>query len=155
MFSVVKCHGTGQRMTRILSVAWRVSSRRRISGRAMELVKRSRVFLGAQRSKFARVSYLVSGEPWSTVRMEQRAFGAIPCPVHSDWSMRWHDVCICTGAQQKGCRFVRVSRAGLERWSSLGAEKVQEKVQVHPCQVTCAPVHRARCRFRKFRFGRE
>ena len=29
--------------------------------------------------KFALGSYLVSGEPWSTVRMEQRAFGLILC----------------------------------------------------------------------------
>ena len=28
-----------------------------------------------------------------------------------------------------------MSRAGLGSWSCLGADKVQEKFQVHPCQV--------------------
>ena len=44
------------------------------------------------------------GWPWSTVRMEQRAFGGIPCLLRSDWSLRWLDVCIGTDALEKGCR---------------------------------------------------
>ena len=55
--------------------------------------------------KFARASYLVSGEPWSTVRMEQRAFGGILSLFRSDWSLRWLDVCICTDASEKGFEF--------------------------------------------------
>ena len=55
--------------------------------------------------KFARASYLVSGEPWSTVRVEQRAFGGILSLLRSDWSLRWLDVCICTDASEKGSVF--------------------------------------------------
>ena len=73
-----------------------VSSRRRaLSGRAMELGNGRESFLGAHQS----CSYLnsltqassshgrrdfVSGEPWSTVRMEQRTFGGILCLLRSD-----------------------------------------------------------------------
>ena len=55
--------------------------------------------------KFARASYLVSGEPWSTVRMEQRASGGILCLLLSNWSLRWLDVCMCTNASEKGFAF--------------------------------------------------
>ena len=76
----------------------------------------SRVFLDTRQSwcslsifdasfKFARASYLVSGEPWSTVRLEQRAVGGILCLLRSDWSLRWLDVCICTDAPEKGFTF--------------------------------------------------
>ena len=71
----------------------------------------SRVFFGAQHSwcslildasfEFARASYSVSGEPWSTVHVEQRAFGGILCLLRSDRSLRWLDVCICTDASEK------------------------------------------------------
>ena len=55
--------------------------------------------------KFARASYLMSGKLWSTVRLEQRAFGGIFCLLRSDWSLRWLDVCICTDASEKGFAF--------------------------------------------------
>ena len=67
------------------SVARTVSSRRRISGPAMELVTGHESFLALSNRgalsildasfKFARASHLVSGEPWSAFCMEQRAFG--------------------------------------------------------------------------------
>ena len=67
------CSGTGKRISRIRSVARTLSSRRRVSGRATEVVNghgSSLSILDAS-FKFARASYLVSGEAWSTVRMEQ------------------------------------------------------------------------------------
>ena len=119
MFSVVKCHqptrlgGTGKRIAPFHSVARMVSSSRRISGRGMELVSGLESFFGVQRGalsicdasfKFARASYLVSGEPWSNVRMEQRTFGEILCLLRSAWSPRWLDVCICSDSSEKGLR---------------------------------------------------
>ena len=76
------CGETGKRISRIRSGARMVSSRRRVSGRAMELVSVHERFLalsnlGGSLSildasfKFARASFLVPGEPWSTVRVEQ------------------------------------------------------------------------------------
>ena len=72
--------GRGKRMSRIHSVARTVCSRRRISGRALDLVSGQESFLALSNRadasfKFARASYLLSGELWSTVRMEHRAFG--------------------------------------------------------------------------------
>ena len=79
------CSGTGKRTARIRPVARAVSSRRRISGRAMELVNGHESFLAHRNrgalsildasSKFARASFLVSGEPWSTVRMDREHSG--------------------------------------------------------------------------------
>ena len=54
--------------------------------------------------KFARASHLVSGEPWSTVHLEQRAIGRILCFLRSEWSLRWLDACICTDASEKMLR---------------------------------------------------
>ena len=34
----------------------------------------------------ARSSYLLSGRPWTTVRMKQTALGAIVCLLWSDWN---------------------------------------------------------------------
>ena len=45
-----------------------------------------------------RAAHLVSGEPWSTVRLDHGAFGRILCLLRSDWSLRRLDVCICTDA---------------------------------------------------------
>ena len=75
-------NGTGKRMARTLSVARTVSSRRRISSRAMELVNGHEFSLalsnrGALSQSLTLASssrgrpILVSGEPWSTVRLEQ------------------------------------------------------------------------------------
>ena len=73
--------GTGKRISRIRSVVRTVSSRRCISGPAMELVSGHEFFLAVRNCgahsifdatfKFAQAPYLLSGEPWSTVRMEQ------------------------------------------------------------------------------------
>ena len=49
----------------------------------------------------ARACYLIAGELWSTVRMEQIAFGGILCLLRSDRSLRWLDG-ICTDASEKG-----------------------------------------------------
>ena len=75
--------------------------------------QRSRVFSGAQQSwgfdasfEFARASCLISGEPWSTVRVEQRVFGRLLCLLRNDWSLRRLDVCICTDASEKCFAFV-------------------------------------------------
>ena len=40
-----------------------------------------------------------------------------------------------------------MSTANFGGWSGLGADKVEEQFQVHPSQVTCASLHRARSRF--------
>ena len=50
---------------------------------------------------FARAPFLVSREPWSTVRVHLTACGEIPCLLRSDWSLRWLDVCICTVVSKK------------------------------------------------------
>ena len=63
----------------------------------------------------------------------------ILCLLRSDWSLGWLDVCNCADASEKSC---------------LGEDKVQEKLQVHPCQVACASLHRAGCCFGVFKFGR-
>ena len=71
--------GTGERISRIRSVARTVSSRRLVSGRAMELVIGHESLLALTNRgalsildacfKFARASSLVSGEPWSTANL--------------------------------------------------------------------------------------
>ena len=73
--------------------------RRGISGRAMELIgdhesfltlsNRSALSILNASSNFAQASYLVSGQPWLIVRMEQKAFGGILCLLRSDWSLHW------------------------------------------------------------------
>ena len=70
------CSGTDKRTSRILPVARAVSSRRRNSGRAMELVTGHESFLALSNRgalsildasfKCARPSFLIAGEPWST-----------------------------------------------------------------------------------------
>ena len=154
------CSGAGKRIARIRSVAQTVSSRHRISGRAMELVNGHKSFLALSNRwalsvlhasfKFARASYLVLGELWLTLRLEQRAFGGILCLVRSDSTLRWLDVCICADALEKsfafavreGCRELAFGNR-----TCLGPNEIQEKLQVHPCQVACASLYRARCRF--------
>ena len=138
-----------------------------VSGRAMKLVNGHASFLAlSNRSalsildasfKFVRASYLVSGEPWSTVRMERRSFGGILCLLCSDRSLRWLDVCICTDASGKGFAFA-VREGCRELVAEVGRvseqTKVQETLQVHPSHDTCASLHRAGSQFGVFKFGR-
>ena len=88
MLSVMKClrpthcGGTGKRISRSRLVARMVSSRRRICGRVMELDNGHGSFLALSNRgalsildasfNLARASYLVSGDPWSTVHMDQK-----------------------------------------------------------------------------------
>ena len=59
---------------------------------------------------FAGASYLVSGQTWSTVRMEQRAFGGT-----LSLSLRWLHLCICSDAPEKGFALaVEVDPGGLQ-----------------------------------------
>ena len=91
-------------------------------------------------SRFVQASYSITGEPWSAVLMEQRAFGGIQCLLRSKG--------VCVGLmsayvrmrQKKGFAFaVREAFAG---WTGLRTDNVQEKLQVHPCQVTSASLQR-------------
>ena len=139
--------GTGKRIARIRSVARArtVSSRRRISSRAMELVNRHESFLALSNRgalsildasfKFARASYLVSGEPWSTVRMEQSTYGGILCLLRSvgvfgglmSASVRMH----WTRASRS--RFVKNVASWLRRWvvsqSGQGSREVPDRAR--------------------------
>ena len=70
-------------------------------------------------------------KPWSTVRVKQRAFGGM-----------------CAFAVRERCR---------ELASAFGRvfeETNFKKLKVHPCQVACASLHRARVRVGVFQFGR-
>ena len=53
--------------------------------------------------------------------------------------------------QKEGTRS-RFVKACFGSWSCVGADKVQEEFQLHPCPVACAPFHRARRRFGMFKF---
>ena len=103
--------------------------------------------------KFARAFCLVSGKPWSTVRMEQSAFdGGILCLLRSDWSLRWLDVCICTDASEKGFAF-----AVRERCRELASkiERLSERTRFRStsrsfqfgrgCDVACSKVSHSSC----------
>ena len=116
------CGGAGKQKSCMRSVGRTVSSRRRISSRAMEFVSGHESFVALSNRgdlsilnasfKFPRASYLVTVEPWSTVRLQQRACGGILCLLRSDWSLRWLDVCVCADPSEKcfafavreGCR---------------------------------------------------
>ena len=144
----------GKRIARIRLVARTVSSRCRVSGRAMELVNGHESFLALSDRgalsildasfKFAQASYLVAGEPWSTVRMEQRAFGGILCLFRSDWGLRWLDVCICTDASEKGFAFV--VREGCRKLASVVSSSRQASREASgpsvPGHVRFAPSRR-------------
>ena len=107
----------------------------------LALSNRGALSIHDARFKFARTSHLVSREPWSTVRMEQRTFGEILCLFRNDWSFRWLDVCICTGASEKGFAFA--DREGGREL--LRADKVQEELQPGPSvpgRVRFAPSRR-------------
>ena len=122
--SSAHCSGTSKRISRVRSVARAVSSRRRISKGQRSLssvtslslhsaiVELSEFFTQASSSRGA--SHLVSGRPLSTVRMEQRAFGGILCPLRCEWSLRWLDVCICPDASEKMVAFA--IRKDAARW---------------------------------------
>ena len=133
------CSGTGKRISRIRSVARTVSSRRRMSGRAMEVSKGHESFL------------MLSNR--GALSILQRASGRILC----DSSLRWLDVSMCTDASANGFAFA-VREGFRELASDFGRvsqlTRFQEKLQVHPCQVACASLHRGGSRFEVFKFGR-
>ena len=157
------CGGEGKRISRVRSVARTVSKRRRTGGRAMELVSGHESSLALSNRglsildasfKFARASCLVSGEPWSTVRMEQRTFGRIQRPLRSDWSLRWLEVCICTDASEKGFAFsVREGCCELAAVVGCVSERARFK-RSSRIKVACAALHRAGCCAWVFKFGR-
>ena len=120
------CGGAAKRIPRSRSVARTVSVRRCISGQAMELTNRGALSILDASFKSARSCFLVSKQPWLTVRMEQRAFGGILCLLRSDWSLRWIDVCICTDV---GNGFAFAVREGcLELASEVG--RVSERTRL-------------------------
>ena len=102
----------------------------------------SRVFcsiLGAC-FNFARASNLVSGESWSTVRLEQRACGEFLCLLRSSWSLRWHDVCICTDASEK-CIAFTVGEGCRELASEV--ERVSERTRFRSISMSIGARSRA------------
>ena len=158
------CGGAGKRISRIRSVArfapshWRSGDGVRQWSR-LALNNRGALSILDASFKFARASYLVSGEPWSTVRMEQRGFG--------EFCVSSAEVGVCAGMtsaslrmrQKKGFAFA--VREGYRELSS-GVGRVSERTkfleqfQVHRCQVTCASLHRSIAPdtvFRVFKFG--
>ena len=100
---------TVKRMARVRSVARTVSSRCRISGRAMELVNGHEFFLALSNrgalsqtlmqasSSRGRFTWLLGNHgllcAWNTEHL-----GEILCFFRSDWSLRWL-VCTCSGHQ--------------------------------------------------------
>ena len=99
--------------------------------------------------KFARVSDLVSGEPWSTVRVEQRAFVGILCFLWNDWDIRWLDVCIYRMHRKRASltRFVKVAswfRRTVGSQSGQGSREARSHA--------CASLHRSGCRFGNIMF---
>ena len=90
------------------SVARTLSSRRRIGGRAMELVNNHEYLLGLRNRgalsifdaslKFARASYLQEShvQPCEWNREHSVGFLCLHC---SDSNLRWLDVCICTDSR--------------------------------------------------------
>ena len=113
------------------------TSRRRIGGRAMELVSGHESVLALSNRealsildasfKFGGASCLVSGESWSTVRMEQISLDGIQCLLRSDWSLRWLYVCICTETSEKVFVF-----ANGDGWRELASEngRVSERTRL-------------------------
>ena len=91
--------------------------------------------------KFARACFLVSGEPWSTVHLEQGAFGGILCLLRSDWSLRWLDVCTCTDASEKGFAFA-VREGCREQASEVG--RVTERTRFRSSSRSIGARSRAR-----------
>ena len=65
--------------------------------------------------------------------------GEFWCLLRSVWSLRWLYVCIGRELRDRGLG--RMSRACCEGCSGLRTDKVQGKLQVHPWQVACAPLH--------------
>ena len=160
------CSGTSKRISRIRSGARTVSSRCRMSGPTLEFVNGHESFLALTnrgalsildaRFKFARASYLFSREPWSAVRLEQEllvescVFSAVSRVFAglTSASVRMHQTRGVTIAVREGCR------ACLGGWSRLRTDRVPEELQVHPCQVACASLHRARGRSGVSQLGR-
>ena len=149
------CSGTGKRISRFRSVAWTVSSRRRISGRAMELVDGHESLLALSNRgalsildasfKFARLALrraMVNCANGTKSICRNPVFSAV-IGVFAGLILHLYG---CIGEEFRIHGSSRIARAGVGSWSSLRADKVQEKFQVHPRLVACAPFHGARCR---------
>ena len=80
----VQSHGRSLRAVALAGERWS-------SSMVMSLCWRSAI-VGLSQSLMQASSSrgLLSGEPWSTVHMEQRVFGE-SCLFRSDWSLRWLD----------------------------------------------------------------
>lgn len=91
---------------------------------------------------------LVSGQPWSAVRQEQRAFGSILRLLRSHWSLPWLDVCICTDASEN-CFAFTVHDGCRELCSEVGRvserTRFHRKVQICSCQVAYAQGSGSQC----------
>ena len=100
------CSGTGKRIARVRSVARTISSRRRICGRAMELVDGHESSLAlSSRGKLqvrAGVLFEFRRALVDCAFVTKSILGRILCFLRSHWNLRWHDVCICTDASGKG-----------------------------------------------------
>ena len=97
--------------------------------------------------KFARASCLVSGEPWSTVRLDQRAFEGLLCLSPRFLVGLMSAFCVFKDASEKGFAFA--VREGCRECfggeACLGTVKVPEQLQVHRCLVMCASIDRGGC----------
>ena len=72
---------------------------------------------------------------WSTVRIQQRAFGGTPCLFWCDWSLRWLDVCICVWIHRKRVsrsRFVKDAASWRRKWVAVreGSVRPRSRAQV-------------------------
>ena len=162
------CSGAGKRIPRFRSVARTVSSRRRIGGRAVELVNGHESFLppinrGAlsipgARIKFARLSLrraMVNCAHGTKSIWETKL-----CLFRSDWSLRWLDSASVRMHRTRASRSRFVKDGCRELASEVGRVSVfqsgqgSREVLVHPCQVACAPLYRARSLLGVFKFGR-
>ena len=89
--------------------------------------------------KLARAYYLDSGEPWSTLRIEQRASGRIICLFRSDWSLH----------RMRAPRRRRGMRSGFA--FAEGPEGLVRAVT--SCEVVCESLSRTRPSLRRFFSG--
>ena len=152
------CSGTGKRISHIRLVARTVSSRRRNSGRAMELVKVTSL---SWRSAIVVLSHSLMQVSCSRGRDGQLCvwnkehFGRIQCLLRSDWRLRWLDVCICTDASEEGFAFA-VREGCRELASEVGrvSERTRFKSSSRSIRWSVQVRTRVRCRLPEGRVAR-